>query len=161
MPASGKSLWAKRLANALHIKSFDTDALVTAKACKTIPEIFNKDGEAAFRLLEHEVLEGICKSNDDFVLSTGGGMPCYYNNMGLMNMHGITIWLNENPGFIAQRIINKKAERPMFASLTDEDVKNKVQQLYEERKIFYAQSAHHLSSDNINIKHLLNLIEHA
>ena len=161
MPASGKSLWTKRLANALNIKSLDADVLVTNKAGKTIPEIFSEDGEEMFRKLEHEVVKELCESTGDFVISTGGGMPCYFNNMGLMNTHGITIWLDENPGFIAQRIINRKAERPMFASLADDEVKAKVQQLYTDRTPFYAQSKYKLSSNEINNDHLLKIIHNA
>ena len=161
MPASGKSLWAKRLAGALSHSFFDLDTLIEHVSGKKIADIFKQNGETHFRELEKAVLENFVANNTKFVLSTGGGTPCFYNNMKLMNKAGVTIWLDENIGFIANRIFTQQSTRPMFDGLNKDEVADKVQKLFEERKQFYQQAKHYVTTDEINLQHLLNLVNNA
>ena len=77
----GKSTIGKRLANKLSLKFIDLDAYIEEKEQQTIAELFATKGEIYFRLQETIYLKELLASTDDFVLSLGGGTPCYSNNM--------------------------------------------------------------------------------
>src|SRR5262245_44200724 len=95
--ASGKSKTGEQLAELLGLKHLDTDACIEEKTGQRVSEIFAGAGEDSFRELEREVLDSLLRRRD-IVVSTGGGLPCYGDNMERMNEHGITVYLEANAG---------------------------------------------------------------
>lgn len=89
---SGKSTAGKKLAAELGYAFIDLDHFLEKEYQQTIPEIFAARGEAEFRNMEHNTLKKVLEKSD-VVISAGGGTPCYFNNMELMNNNGITIYL--------------------------------------------------------------------
>src|SRR3982750_1343717 len=88
----GKSKLGKQLAKKLNHEFIDFDELIEEQSGKKISEIFKDDGQPAFRNLETEILKRVSALND-IVVSTGGGTPCFNDNMKLMNASGITVYL--------------------------------------------------------------------
>jgi shikimate kinase len=85
-----------------------------------------------------------------FVLATGGGTPCFNDNMSWMNKHGITIWIDEPVMVLVERLQKEKAHRPLISSLTDEELHSFLEKKYLERFTFYSKSKYHLLGGEIS-----------
>src|SRR3546814_19691193 len=107
---AGKTTLGKPLAQKLGIPFIDMDAVLEASEGKTITELFEILGEPGFREKERDALQKSAFP-DSFVMSTGGGAPCFFNNMDWMNRTGITMYLRAHPGEIASTMENQSAER--------------------------------------------------
>src|SRR5690554_4257405 len=92
---SGKTTVGKKLAKSLSLSFIDLDAFIESKYRKTIAEIFAEKGEDGFRKIESKALSEVALI-EDVVISTGGGAPCFYNNMELMNKTGTTVIYKQN-----------------------------------------------------------------
>ena len=104
---SGKSHLGWKLANHLGVQFVDMDNYIEERNCKTIPKIFAEEGEAEFRKKERKALEELSEFTD-LVIATGGGAPCFFDNIELMNETGKTIYLNIDPKIIADRLMKSK-----------------------------------------------------
>lgn len=139
MPGSGKSTWGKKLANALKYTFIDLDEMIEEKEGMSIENIFAQKGENYFRKIEHTCLLETSVLNGVLV-STGGGCPCYFSNMQLMNNAGITIYINTNKGILVDRILNGKKQRPLFFSLLKPEIEAKIDELLINRIGYYNQA---------------------
>ncbi|MEY3119015.1 MAG: hypothetical protein RIT30_947 [Bacteroidota bacterium] len=92
---SGKSYWSKKISKWIKSGGYDLDALIEMNEEKTIAEIFAEDGEESFRKTETKLLKWF-KEKKKYVLATGGGTPCFNENMQWMKKEGIVIWLDES-----------------------------------------------------------------
>lgn len=153
---SGKSFWAHKLSTALKIPAFDLDKEIEKAEARTIPEIFAEKGEAYFRQKENEVLKTFAQKNN-FILATGGGAPCFHDNINWMNDNGITIWIDEPLSTIASRLKKGKSHRPLIANIADEDLESFFYEMREKRKPFYSKAQYHLNSGDLNEKHFLEI----
>jgi shikimate kinase len=115
---------------------------------RTIAEIFEEDGEEAFRKLETKMLK-LFGEKKQFILSVGGGTPCFNDNMKWMNKTGITIWLDEPIETLAQRLLKEKDHRPLIKNIADDELVSFLSTKRKERIRFYSQSAFTLSGDDI------------
>lgn len=136
--AVGKTTIGKRLAKALHRPFIDTDQLIAQRTLKTIDEIFERLGEDEFRKIEADTLRCITESNA--IIATGGGLPCYFNNMEFMNEHGITIYLRANSAFIYTRLLHAKAPRPLLKELKLDELLPFIEGKLAARQPYYLQS---------------------
>lgn len=132
---SGKSYWGRRLAAALEMPFYDLDAYIVAQTGYSIPELFAEHGEAGFRKIEQEHLMGLVKHTA--VVSTGGGTPCFFDNMEQMNKFGRTIYLRIPVDVLAQRLSKEMQRRPMLAGLSSDDLPGFIEVLLEKRAPFY------------------------
>ena len=112
MPGAGKSTFGKKLAKDVGLPFFDLDELIEAGSGQTIPEIFEK-GEDRFRIIEKDVLIEFLNSNDSFVLSAGGGTPCFYDNLNLMLQSSIVVYLKREVDELVQRLSGSESNRPL------------------------------------------------
>lgn len=110
---SGKSHTGHRLAELLGLPFLDLDAAIEAGAGKTISEIFAADGQDAFRALETATLHQTAKL-PVAVVSTGGGTPCFKDNMEWMNHRGLTVFLDPPVSVLVERLKNDRAHRPLL-----------------------------------------------
>ena len=117
MMGSGKSTTAKKISELTYLTHLDTDELISASHQKSIQNIFDAFGEKQFRELEHKVAKNLPKENH--VISTGGGMPCYHNNIDILHKNGITIYLSLPVELLFSRLKNKK-NRPLFKNQLDQ-----------------------------------------
>ena len=137
----------KELAKVTGLPLIDLDEVIIQQEGMSIPEIIETKGEAAFRKIESEVLREIGVAKDHFVLSTGGGTPCFHFNMDFMNAQGITLYLEVPPGDIALRIMEDGVEkRPLIQSYDQQDLIQELRTLREKRAPFYNQSKIKLSN---------------
>lgn len=137
---SGKTHWGKQLASKLQIPFFDLDEIISIEESKTIAQIFADSGEEYFRMRERETLETLIDSYPSLVLSTGGGTPCFFNNISRMKKNGIVVWLNTQVEVILQRLMKEKAKRPLLKNIADEDLKTFVVKKLNERRMYYEQA---------------------
>lgn len=153
----GKTYWGKQLAERLKVPFFDLDEQIEEVAGKTINDIFAQDGEEFFRRREREMLMTLTESHETFVMSTGGGTPCFFNNIDYMNRKGTTLWLNCSAECLQERLKGEQEKRPLVRELDDEQLKAYITRKVGDRKIFYQQAKaiiyeHELSLENFLAK---------
>lgn len=149
MMGTGKTYWCKKLAKKLKVGGYDLDFLIESNEERSIAEIFAESGEAYFRRTESKMLHWF-KEKKAFVLATGGGTPCYHENMQWMNEQGITIWIDEPVDTLLQRLKPEKEHRPLIKDLSDEELKQFLTEKLVQRYPFYHQAAYHLKGDAIS-----------
>ncbi|MEP6844705.1 MAG: shikimate kinase [Panacibacter sp.] len=142
MMGTGKSYWAQRIADVHKMDWTDLDAQIEKETLMTIKEIFETQGETYFRSKEKETLHKLT-SLKNIVIATGGGTPCFHENMQWMNKHGVSIWIDEPVEVLAERLKKEKAHRPLIKDLTDEELLHFLSIKLSERSKFYSQSQHH------------------
>lgn len=138
---SGKTSVGAPLAKRLDRSFFDLDQLIEEKSGKSVSRIFEEEGEAAFRGMERQLLRQFSEENDRFVLSVGGGTPCYYDNMSFMNVQGVTIYLKMDAASLAFRLVHSKNERPLLRSIGNQDLECFIRQHLNEREDMYNEAA--------------------
>lgn len=145
---SGKSTIAKLLAKETQNQAYDLDAIIENEQKNTIKEIFKDKGEVYFRKLESDTLNSFLNQQDNFILSLGGGTPCYGNNMQMINQPNTQVfYLNASVNELFKRLVSEKANRPLIASLTDEELKEFIAKHLFERNVFYQQAQHIIPVD--------------
>jgi shikimate kinase len=139
--ASGKSSIGRRLSDKINMPLIDLDDYISDKENLSIPEIFKQKGEIYFRNIEHKYVKEVLLENDNFILALGGGTPCYANNMQFINSTDATsIYLQGSTKTMIDRLIRKKAKRPLVAFLSDEQIPEFVAKHLFERRPFYEQA---------------------
>ena len=137
---SGKTYWGRRLADALDYQFIDLDHFIENKEGALVSEIFATRGEAAFRELERDYLRQLPKQDGPMVVATGGGAPCFFDNMDWMNRSGETIWLNVPVKVLAARLWAGRAKRPLLADLQLPYFEDFIQEKLNSRIPFYARA---------------------
>jgi shikimate kinase len=136
---SGKTTAGKRLAASLKWSFIDLDSKIEEHTGLKIPDIFSRYGEDHFRKVEAEVLRSL-KTDSDTVISTGGGTPCYADNMEFMLETGFTIYLKLTPLQLVSRLNPYTDERPLIKNLTGESLLNFIGEKLADREKWYAKS---------------------
>ena len=135
MMGSGKTSTGRPLAEQLGYGFVDADAVIEQAAGCSIPEIFERDGEAGFRALESQVLNAISQRHS-LVVATGGGVVTQQENWGLLHS-GIVIWLDVVPGQLMQRLNADSTVRPL---LQTDDPDAALNALLNQRRPLYAEA---------------------
>ena len=154
---AGKTPTAKRLANRLGWEVADTDAMFEEKYRISIHDFFQKYDEDLFRKLESEVLKST-ENLENTVISTGGGLACFFDNMEWMNQHGLTVFMRISPEAAADRILNSKRKRPLTENKTKEELTEYIRQHYASRLPFYEQAQITVKSEDFDLDGFLELI---
>ncbi|MEM9077968.1 MAG: shikimate kinase [Bacteroidota bacterium] len=158
--ASGKSSVGQALANSLDIDFLDLDTLIEEKVGMPIPQIFSERGEIFFRKKEYEILQDILREKDSMVLSTGGGTPCYGNNMqAILDFSDLCIYLQLSIPSLVERISREKHTRPLVQDIKDEDLPEFIGKHLFERRNFYMQSDKTIAMDDKSILEVVNEIK--
>lgn len=158
MMGSGKSYWTKKMAKWIKSAGYDLDDLIEMNEEKTIAEIFSEEGEEQFRKTEAKILRWF-KEKKKYVLATGGGTPCFQDNMAWMKKEGIVIWLDESVEILVKRLTEEKDHRPLIANLNDDALTKFIQDKLVERHAYYSQANYRLSSDQITDTKLKQIIQ--
>ena len=156
----GKTHWGQRLAEKLTLPFFDLDLQIEEKEEKNITEIFAAQGEEHFRLLEKDVLHLVTESHDSFIMATGGGTPCFYNNIDYMKAQGVVVWINCPVDCLHGRLLKEKEKRPLIRDLSDDQLHAYITKKYADRKIYYRQASVIIDGENLTLENLLNKIVH-
>jgi len=155
---SGKTTVGKKLANRLNYDFIDLDECIEKEYQKTITQIFNEEGENAFREKEYNALKKMLTVSKT-IISCGGGTPCFYNSMDLMNESGITIYLKMSSETLISRLRNAKQERPLLNDKKIEDLKSLIQQQLEKREYFYKQATYTIKAKDLNMDELFEFVK--
>jgi shikimate kinase len=156
LPGSGKSTLGKHLSLNLHYQFFDLDALIVDEIGCSITQFFIEQGEEQFRLIESRILKNTLLLDKSFVLSTGGGAPCYHHNIDLINYHSTSVYIDVPLQVLVHRLLsNERSKRPMFFKLSEEEVLEKIMVLKGSREKYYNQAKIKLSGKNISTEHLI------
>jgi shikimate kinase len=138
MPGSGKSSLGFLLAKQMRRPYIDTDHYIVATEKKSIDQIFAEQGEDCFRNLEKQVLSKIV-ANKPSVISTGGGMPCFYDNMDVMNKNAITVYLEASSEKLFEYLKYDK-KRPLLKGKSNEELMDYINTLLKQRTYFYEKA---------------------
>ncbi|WP_144283573.1 shikimate kinase [Chryseobacterium echinoideorum] len=144
---SGKSHISKILSDEINFKLIDLDKEVSRRQKLTVSEIFEKKGEIYFRKQERQVLEEILATQENTVLSLGGGTPAYYNNMEIINHNSISVFLMTSVLVLADRLSRQKEKRPLIAKISDEDLPEFIAKHLFERNAFYSKAQFSIRTD--------------
>lgn len=150
---SGKSSIAHKIAQNTQLKHLDLDKIIEEKEKKSIKNIFESQGEIYFRKIEHQVFENILKTESNFVLATGGGTPCYYNNhLFLQNLDVTSVYLKTDLDTLINRLKPEIEHRPLFSQIkTDAQLKEFIAKHLFEREYYYNFSKYKITTHSKTI----------
>ena len=155
---SGKSTVAKKLSRLKGWDYIDLDSLIEQEEGLTISEIFDRRGEAAFRVVESETLRSI-DSSKDIIVSCGGGTPCFNDNISWMNQKGYTIYLQLSVAALKNRLINSKISRPLISNIKESELDAFIEDSLSDREEYYLQAKECIDGLSLDIKKLSDRLE--
>jgi shikimate kinase len=155
---SGKSTAGKKLASLLNWSFIDLDKKIEEHTLKTIPEIFSQNGEDYFRIIESKLLKNL-NSGTNTVISTGGGTPCFSDNMDFMIETGLTIYLKLTPHQLRSRLSGSKGERPLIKDINHEKLLSFTEDKLAHREKWYNRSDITVEGIDLDINLLLSLVK--
>jgi shikimate kinase len=150
---AGKSTIAKKIAAQLGYTVLDTDKILEEKYHISVYDCFEKYGEEVFRLLEYKTLVEVLKE-EDVVIATGGGTPCFFDAMTLINDAANSIYIEMSPKSLAKRLFHAKVTRPLTKNKTEEELLVFVTEQLKQREHCYKQAHFTLKGENIDLKTL-------
>ncbi|MBR8538169.1 shikimate kinase [Carboxylicivirga sediminis] len=136
---SGKSTLGKRLRTEIGWDFLDLDDYFEERYQITIKQYFAEFGEDAFRLAEKELLLDVSQK-ERIIIATGGGAPCYFNNMQVMNDTGLTIYIKLSVETLAGRLCSARQVRPLVAGKSGTELHQYIEEKLQERDGFYNQA---------------------
>jgi shikimate kinase len=148
----GKTTLAELLAEQLQLPFLDTDLEIEQQEKRSIAEIFKKEGELYFRMLETELLK---QYNSKGIVACGGGLAIHNNNMELINSKGISIYLKASANCLYNRLKDDKERRPLIANITNEELKLYIKKELKNRSPFYELAQHTILVDGKNKAEIL------
>jgi shikimate kinase len=155
---SGKTTAGKKLASLLGWSFIDLDKRVEEYAGKSIPEIFSQSGEDYFRIIETQLLRNL-KMCTNTVISTGGGTPCYIDNMDYMIETGLTIYLKLTPAELKNRLSQSKGKRPLIKDLDQNELTSFIKEKLAVREKWYERSYITMDGIDLDINLLLSHVK--
>lgn len=144
---AGKTTIGLELSEKLGYDFIDTDEYIEKLYKSSINEIFSTYGETKFREMETEVIKQVSKLNN-VVISTGGGTPCFNNNIKLMKESGVVIFLNPDLDELTYRLNLVKSTRPLLKDKSSVEMSGFIEEMLEKRMPFYNQ-AHYITDGNL------------
>lgn len=155
---SGKTTIGKALAEQLNYSFVDMDTHIEEKQFKTVSQIFAEMGEEQFRLLEQKCLHEVAEF-ERVVIATGGGAPCFFDNVDYMNRHGLTIYIKLSAEQLATRLESSRAnKRPLLANRKGEELQAFIAEGLARREVFYNRATLSLSGSDEEI--IAQICEH-
>jgi shikimate kinase len=136
---SGKSTVGRGLAKLLKMNFIDLDTYIESRNFKTIPEIFAQEGEGAFRKAEQKALHEV-SGFENVIVATGGGAPCFFDNMEVIKKAGKSLYLNGSPRLLAERLLHSKTERPLIKGKSEAELIAFIDETLNKRSQWYKQA---------------------
>jgi shikimate kinase len=157
---SGKTEIGKLLSKKVNLPFYDLDFLIENEFSKTINQIFEEKGEIFFRKKEHEVFANKINTNESFVLSLGGGTPCYANNHEFLKKEDvISVYLKASIPTLKSRLKSNLSNRPLLKDLSEEELTEYIAKHLFDRSFYYNQSKYTITVDNKSSLEVVEEIE--
>jgi len=153
---AGKSYVGKRLAQRLDFDFIDMDDYLELKANRSISDIFEEEGETYFRQLEQKCLIETFDLHKK-IIATGGGAPCFFDNMALINQHGLSIFLDVDISILVDRLLKEQAHRPLLQNKSKSALKAFIDEKMNQRRPFYEKSQLVCTQKNTSVEPLEEL----
>jgi shikimate kinase len=159
---AGKSTVGKMLAKRTGLSFIDLDHYIEARFHKTIRELFEDKGEVAFREIEQKMLHEVSMF-ENVLVSTGGGTPCFFDNISFMNRRGITVYLKVSPEELTKRLELVKHTRPVLKGYYGKKLADFVEENLKKRESFYTQATTVFNAEKMlvetDIDHIVAALE--
>lgn len=136
---AGKTTVGRKLAKEMNLSFIDLDLYIEGRYHRSIRQLFAERGEEAFRDMEKRLLHEVAEF-EDVLVSTGGGTPCFFDNMEFMNMAGTTIYLKVSVDELASRLESCKQTRPVLQNRSGEELRSFIKENLEARTAFYEKA---------------------
>jgi shikimate kinase len=155
---SGKTHWGRLLSRKLGLAFYDLDTVIVEQEKKSVADIFADKGEEYFRYKETEALERIVEGGDGFILSCGGGTPCFFNNIEFMKKNGKVIWLNTSIEVLNERLLRERKSRPLIREVDEADLTRYIVKKLSERRMYYQQADVTVNEESVTLDELIKLL---
>lgn len=139
--AAGKTTLGKALARDLGLQFIDLDHYIESRYRCTVAQLFAERGEEAFRQIERNMLHEVAEF-EDVIIATGGGTPCFFDNMDYMNTQGITVFLEASVDVIYTRLTIARVQRPLVAGKSEDELRSFITSTLEHRMPHYRRAVH-------------------
>ncbi|MBE0646163.1 MAG: shikimate kinase [Bacteroidales bacterium] len=156
--ASGKSWLGKELAEASGLDFIDIDDLFEERYRITILDFFNKYGEDLFRTFERELLKETMVL-DNVIVATGGGVPCYLDNMDMILQAGISIYLRVSVPDLMTRIKGIKKKRPLLKNVETTQLEQYVREMLVNREPYYLKADFVFDGPEYPVEEILRIMK--
>lgn len=145
----GKSTLGRALGDATGLQFIDLDSYIERRFHASVREIFDRDGESGFRDLEHRMLAEVSQF-EDVIVACGGGTPCHFNNIDLMNNAGTVVWLQASMQKLLDRLKLGRMRRPLIARLSDPELEEYIRTALDARTPAYSKALHTFCADHLD-----------
>ncbi len=158
MPGSGKTYWLNSFAEVLEYKAIDLDTKIIELVQKSVVRLI-RSNEPEFRIKEREALIKIIEENasSEIVVATGGGTPCFLENLSLMKENGIVVYLKADPLFLMDNVSKNMSQRPLLPR-SKKGLMDKLYELIEIRSPYYEQADLILPANRIDLTSFKDLV---
>ncbi len=153
----GKTTWGRKLAAHLGYEFIDLDHVLQDKVGTTIAEYFTANGEDAFRKLESSLLKETDYA-ENTIVSTGGGLPCFFDNLQWMNANGKTLYIKLSPKTLAERLENSKTVRPVLQGKKGDELVTFIAEKLAEREGYYLQATHSINGIDLSVEKMADVL---
>lgn len=145
---AGKTTLGKAFARELHLTFIDLDWYIEERFHQTISQLFAERGEEGFRQLERNMLHEAGEF-EDVVISTGGGTPCFFDNMEYMNNQGSTVFLEVAPDILFRRLRIATQQRPILRGKSDDELRSFIGEALAKRLPYYTQARYRFNGSRL------------
>ena len=156
---SGKTMVGRSLSKSNNYNFYDLDKFIELNEKKSISEIFTNKNEVYFREIESKYLNQLISIKEKKIISTGGGTPCYSNNIDLINNNSVSIYLKASVDTLVKRLKDAQINRPLISHLKDtNELKDFISKHLFERNYFYEKAKIKIKTDDLKLREIINLI---
>lgn len=153
---AGKTTLGKAFARKMNISFIDLDWYMEERFHKTVGQLFTEYGEDGFRALEQKVLHEVGEI-EDVVIATGGGAPCFFDNMEYMNQLGQTVFLDVNPDVLFVRLKIASQSRPILKGKNDEQLRAFILDSLQKRMPYYSKARYTFDGSQLETREQVEL----
>ena len=146
---AGKTTIGKALSDQLKMTFFDLDWYIEDRFHRKITEIFAEKGESGFRDIERNMLHEVAEF-ENVIISSGGGTPCFFDNMEYMNQQAMTVYLKASPEVLCHHLEFGKSKRPLLKGKTEEEMLSFITESLKVREPFYSKAKYIFNVDPLD-----------